>query len=195
MHNQRNRGHDVSEHLRGGRKAEAKSAKLPDLLSYTESQVTARLQMHRNLKVGVLQVQRHHPIPRTQRLEDRLLSLHVKIRDSNRPVETGEVDDRPPTPGDFGGDKEAAVEAWRKGSRFDCSLPAQILHRSAQSQSPDGRRGVAGKGNGYIGKRRSRQERNPVAEPQDLHNPVVGTPRLRHPPMLTQTPPDHGRRT
>ena len=111
----------------------------------------------------------------------------MKMRDSNRPVETGDVDDRPPTPGDLGGDKEAAVEAWRKGSQFNRSLLAQIRHRSGQSQSPDGRRGVAGKGNGDIGKRRSRQERNPVAEPQDPHNPAVGTPRLPHPPMLTQT--------
>ena len=82
--------------------------------------------MNRNLKVCVLQVQRHHPIPRTQRLEDRPLSLHVKMRDSNRMVEMGEVYNRPPTPGDLGGYKEAAVEAGERGA----GLIAHFAQRS-----------------------------------------------------------------
>ena len=195
MHNRLNQGHDESERLRSCRKAEAKSAKLKDLLPYTESQVTTRVRMNRSLKVSVLQVQRHHPIPRTQRLEDRLLSLHVKMGDSNRPVETGEVYHRPPTPGDLGGNKQSAVVAWRKRSKFYCPFRAKIRHRSAQSQSPDGRWGVAGKGNGHIGKRGSYQEGNEVAKPQGLHNSAVGIPRLLHPPMWAQTTPNHGRRT
>ena len=112
--------------------------------------------------------------------------------ENERLVEMREVYHRPPTPGDLGGNKEAAVEAGRKRSRFNCSLRAKICHLSAQSQSPDGRWGVAGKGNGHTGKGGSHQEGNPVTEQQDLHNPAVGTPRLPHPPMLKQTTPITG---
>ena len=119
----------------------------------------------------------------------------MEMGDSNRAVETGGVNHRPPTPSDFGGNKQVAVEAWRRRSRFYCLLCAKIRYSSTQSQSPDGRRGVAGKGNVDIGKMGSHQERNTVAEPQDLHNPTVGTPRLPHPPMVPQTTPNYGRRT
>ena len=71
------------------------------------------------------------------------MSLHVEMRDSNRSVETGEVYHRLPTPGDLGGNKQAAVVAWRKRSRFDCSFRAKVRCRSTQSQSPDGRLGVS----------------------------------------------------
>ena len=68
----------------------------------------------------------------------------MKMGDSNRPVETGEVYHRPPTLGDLGSDKEAAVVAQRRRSQLDGLLLAQICHRSRQSYPPDGRREVAG---------------------------------------------------
>ena len=61
------------------------------------------------------------------------MSLHVKVRHTNRPVEEGEVDHRPPTPGDFGSDKEAAVIAWRRRGRFDGPLRAEICYPSSES--------------------------------------------------------------
>ena len=42
MHDRRDRSHDTRERLRGGGKAEAESAELPDFLSHTEPQKTAR---------------------------------------------------------------------------------------------------------------------------------------------------------
>ena len=123
-HYRRDRSHDTHERLQGGGKAEAEGAKLPDLLSHTEPQIAARFRGNRDLKVSVLQVQRSHPIPRSERLEDQLLGLHVEVGDSNRTVETGDVYNRLPIPGDFGSDKEAAVIAWRRRSHLDGPLLA-----------------------------------------------------------------------
>ena len=56
----------------------------------------------------------------------------MEVRDTNRLVEAGEVDHRPPTPGDFGSDKEAAVIAWRRRrGRFDGPLLAEICDRNS----------------------------------------------------------------
>ena len=60
----------------------------------------------------------------------------MEMGDSNRAVETEEVYHWLPTPGDLGGNKEVAVEAWRRRSRFYCPFRVKIRYRSTQELIP-----------------------------------------------------------
>ena len=61
--------------------------------------------MDRDLEIYVLKVERDHPIPGAQGLEDRLSSLHTKVKKSDEAVEAREIDDRLPTAFDLRSDE------------------------------------------------------------------------------------------
>ena len=82
--------------------------------------------MHRNLKVGVLEIQGHHPISRAERQENGLCGLHMKVGDIHKAVEEREVDHRAPTTGDLASHKETTVIAGRRRSRFYSLLAQQV---------------------------------------------------------------------
>ena len=194
MHYRRYRSHDAGERLRGRREPEAQGPKLVHRIPHAKHQVMARSWMHRNLEVGILEVQGYHPVPWPETLENRLGSLHVKMGKLHSTIEAREIDDRPPTPGDLEGDKEATVKPRERRRDLDGLLLHQGGHRVRQSQPPDGIGAVAGKGERNRGERGLQTERDPIPVEQDLDYPSIGSPRLPDLPMFHETPPYLARR-
>ena len=194
MHYRGYRSHDAGERLSSRREPEAQGTKMVNHIPHAKPQVTARSWMYRNLKVGILEVQGYHPVSWPERLENGLGSLHVKMGELHPPVEAREIDDRSPTPGDFGGDKEATVKPRRRRCDLDGLLLHQGGHLVRQSQPPDGIGAVAGKGEWNRGERGHRTVRDPIPVAQDLDYPSIGSPRLPDLPMFCETPPNLARR-
>ena len=126
MHYRRDQGHDACKHLRSRRQAE-----LVDRLSHAKPQVR------------ILEIVGHHPISGTERLENRLGSVHVETGDIHPAVEAREVNHRTPPTGDLGSHKETAVEAWGRRCKLDCLLLLHSLYCSGNSQPTDGSVAVA----------------------------------------------------
>ena len=145
MHDCGDRGHDTGKDLRSRRKAKTESAELVNRLSHAKPEVSARRWMNRNLKVGILEIQGHQPIPFAKGLKNGLGGLHMKVGDIHKAIEAREVDHQAPPTGDLGRHKETAVKAWRR-SKLDSLLDQQVGNRSGQSQPTDGRRAVTRKG-------------------------------------------------
>ena len=142
MHDRGDRGHEAGEYLRSRRQAKAEGAKLENRPLHTEPQIPARSWMHRNLEVGVLEIQGHQPISQPERLENGLCCLHMKMGHLHKPVEAREVDHQALPTGDLGSHKETAIIAWCRRRWFDSLLAHQVGHRIGESQPTDGRRAV-----------------------------------------------------
>ena len=194
MHDRGNRGHDAGEHLRSRRQAKTERAELVNRPLYAKSQEPARRWMNRNLEVGVLKIQGHHPIPHTKRLENGLCSLHMKMGDIHKPVEAREVNHRAPPTSDLGSHKERAVNTWCRRSRLDSLLDHQVGHRIGKSQPTDGRRAVTRKGQRSQRERRKGVKRDLIPEAQDLHHSSICPPRVPSLPTTRQTSPYHAGR-
>ena len=94
--------------------------------------------MHQHLQVCILQVQRHHPISRTNREKNRLKCLHLEGCLLNPQVQSGKVDDWSPRPRSFHYQKQPAVKARRgKRSNLYGTLVQKSLNLSLQSFAPD----------------------------------------------------------
>ena len=104
-------------------------------------------------------------------------------------AEAREIDNRSPTPGDLGGDKEATVKPWGRRRNLDDLLLHQGGHRVRQSQPPDGIGAGSGKGERNRGERGPRTERDPIPVAQDLDYPSIGSSRLPDLPIFARHPP------
>ena len=196
MHDCGDRGHDTGKDLRSHQQAKTESAELVNRLSHAKPEVPARRWMNRHLKVGILEIQGHKPIPFAKGLKNGLGSLHMKMGDIHKPIEAREVYHRAPPTGDLGSHKETAVKAWRRRSKLDSLLGQQVGYRSGQSQPTDGRRAVTRKGQRNRRERRKRTEKDLIPEAQNLHQPSIGPPRLPSLPMNRKTSPNpNGRGT
>ena len=138
MHNYRDRRHNPGENLRRCGQPEAENLELPGSPSGCEPKKLATLWMHRNLKVGILQIDGHHPVVPPQRAEDRLSGFHPELRDYHRKVQGGEVNDWPPPSRFLRHHEHVAVIPWRRRRRLHRTLAAKSPNFLLQSSPPDG---------------------------------------------------------
>ena len=72
-------GHDPGEHVRSRGQAEAQRAELIDLTEPCKPQEGSGIHMDGYLEVGVLEVDRKHPIEWVDRLDHSTRGLHMKL--------------------------------------------------------------------------------------------------------------------
>ena len=160
MENGGNRSHDPGEDLRGCRKAEAESLELVHAAPKNEAEEVTRGRMYRHLKIRLLEIDGGHPVALTNRQEDRLNGLHLKMRRVHKAIEMGEVYDWTPRPRGLPHNEQTAVEPWRRErSKLHSPLGHEGQGDRLQGSTLDGSGAVRRHRERSIGQWRSTEER------------------------------------
>ena len=133
--------------------------------------------MNRNPQISILQIDRNHPVPGPNRPKDRLRRLHAEHGEAHQTIETREIYNRSPRARSLENNENPAVISQSRRSQLDDTLLQESCNLRNKSLTPDGGGGVAREVNRNRGERRTGEEENTVALPEDLNNPILRTPK------------------
>ena len=87
MEKRRHWSHDPCEHLRGSGEAKTESYELVDSAVDNESQKLPAVQVNRNMKVSIFEIDGDHPVKAPDGLQYRLVRLHLERRQLDETVQ------------------------------------------------------------------------------------------------------------
>ena len=110
VHPLRNQSKDPGKHLQSCKHAKTQSTELIDTTLETEAKLQVRVRMDGNLEVGIIEVNREHPVSLPDRPQDRRHRLHPELRQCHEAIEGRQIYNGPPAPSRLHKEK-AIVEA------------------------------------------------------------------------------------
>ena len=162
--------HNPRTGLKGHCQAETKDPELERTTVRYKSEISAGLLMNRNL-----QNDRNHPVLGLNRLKERMRRLHAELGEAQETIEAREIYYHPPRARSLENEYPAVI-SWSLRSQLDGTLLQESCDLRSKSLTLDGGGGVAREVNWNRGEQRTGEERDTVALPEDLNNPILCTP-------------------